>query len=128
MTLKEFARVDSYYRDLNTGMEMPWREYMYRIIYDLGIEDVAYYIPFGYQLLKEKLKEDVHLNNTEYSAWLHAAGFKSHINRKTKAEEIIPLHSGLAPFLRFSGITCVSPAECVSILKETARILCEENV
>lgn len=128
MNLKEFARVDSYYRDLDTGMEISWRDYMSRIIDDLGIEDIAYYIPFGYKLLEEKLKEDANINNTEYTSWLIAAGFRSEINRKTKAEEIIPLHSGLASFLRFSGITCFSPSECVSILKETARRLCENEI
>lgn len=32
MTLKEFANVDSFYRDKTTGKEIEWHEYMGRVI------------------------------------------------------------------------------------------------
>ena len=42
MNLKEFANVDSLYRDLDTGHEVEWHDYMARIIGNLGIENGAY--------------------------------------------------------------------------------------
>ena len=37
MNLKQFANVDSFYRDLDTGMEISWHDYMSRVIGKLGI-------------------------------------------------------------------------------------------
>lgn len=127
MNLKEFANVDSLYRDLDTGQEVPWREYMRRIIEKLGIENVKSYIPFSIAELKEKLKEDVHLNNTPLSAWDGASGFMFKFNAKTKTQDRIPLQYGITSLLRDNGITCLSPSECVCILKEAARMEMENE-
>ena len=58
MTLKAFAGVDSFYRDIETEREISHTEYMHRIIDKLGLENIARYIPFDIDYLKEKLKKD----------------------------------------------------------------------
>ena len=128
MNLKEFANVDYYYRDLDTGTEIPWREYMRRVIDKLGFDMVASCIPFELDYLKEKYKEDVHFNNTPIRIWDTAAtGFMPQMHSKGKVKEYHHLRMGLAYFFVHNGITCFSPSEGVCVLKETARILCEEG-
>lgn len=117
MTFKEFANVDCFYRDLNTGKEIPWREYMGRIIGKLGIENIKRYIPYDTDVLKEKLKSDIHLNNTRLQAWEEAGGFW-YRNR-----EQYHVLTGLSYLLRVNQVTCFSSSDCVCLLKETARLL-----
>ena len=127
MNLKEFARVDSFNRDLDTGMEIPWHDYMGRVIDKLGIDSVASYIPFDLDYLKEKYKEDVHFNNTPIRIWDAAGGFVVHMHSKTKVQEYHHLRMGLADLFAHNGITCFSPSDVVCVLKETARRLCEDG-
>jgi hypothetical protein len=110
MTLKQFANVDNYLRDLDNGKELEWREYMARIIDKLGIDNIKPYIPCSINVIREKLAKDVHLNNIPLKKWDYAAEF-------------------IHPLLHRNGITCYSLSERVSVLKEAARILCrnEEN-
>ena len=126
MNLKEFANVDSLYRDLNTGQEVPWRDYMRRVIEKLGLENIKRHIPFGCGFLKAKYETDTNFNNIKLNSWMLYAGFQRNINRKTQTETIIPLRYGLSNLLVANGITCFSPSECVSILKEAARMLCND--
>lgn len=124
MNLKEFANVDSLYRDLNTGQEVPWRDYMRRVICKLGLENIKPYIPFTINELKEKLKDDIHLNNTSLYDWDAAAGFRT-INT-SQTQTIIPLHCGLSNLFVKNGITCFSLSDGVCVLKEAARMLCND--
>lgn len=124
MTLKEFAGVDSFYRDIETKREISHTEYMHRIIDKLGLENIARYIPFDIDCLKEKYKRDKHFNNTAMQVWDVAAGFIPHINRKTHTLEYNYAHDGLAYLFIDNRITCFSVSEGVSVLKEAARILC----
>ena len=128
MNLQEFAHVDSLYRDLDTGMQVAWNDYLRRIVNKLGFENVTKYIPFGYATLQEKYEEDENFNNTELTEWLYAAGFKSYINCKTQEETIFQLRRGLAAMFTKNGITCFSPSEGVSVLKEAARMMFNEIV
>lgn len=125
MTLKEFANVDSYYRDLNTGQEIPWRNYMRRVIEKLGIENIKRYLPFEIEYLKEKYNKDGYFNNTPIAAWDNAAGYVSYINRKIGTQDYTHLKYGVVDLFIRNGITCFSPSDGVCVLKETARILCE---
>ena len=127
MTLKAFAGVDSFYRDIETEREISHTEYMHRIIDKLGLENIARYIPFDIDYLKEKLKKDKRFNNTEIQAWDVAAGFIPHINRKTHTLEYNPSHNGLAYLFIDNRITCFSVSEGVCVLKEAAKILCERE-
>lgn len=125
MNLKQFANVDSLYRDLDTGQEVPWHDYMRRVIDKLGLDNIKPYIPYDIEYLKGKLGEDVNLNNTNMAEWDCAAGYVSYINRITKTEEYKCLQGGLGNLFVSKGITCFSPSEGVSVLKNAARILCE---
>lgn len=125
MNLKEFANVDSYYMDIDTGTEISWHDYMGRVIDKLGVANIKPYIPFSIEHIKEAIKEDVNLNNTKLVSWMGAAGFRSFINKKTQAETIVPLHCGLSTLFVNNGITCFSPSDGVSVLKEAARRLCD---
>lgn len=127
MTLKEFAGVDSFYRDIETEREISHTEYMHRIIDKLGLENIARHIPFDIDCLKEKFKRDKHFNNTAMQVWDVAAGFIPHIDRKTHTLEYNQSHSGLAYLFIANRITCFSVSEGVSVLKEAARILCERE-
>lgn len=127
MNIKEFANVDSLYRDKNTGKEVEWREYMGRVVKKLGVENIKPYIPYSIKELKEHFdKGDVHFNNTSIERWDKAGGFKQIYNAKSRTMEYLRMPSGLANLLYRNGINCWSPSDMVCILKETARILCEE--
>ena len=95
MTLNEFAKVDSLYRDLDTGQEVPWREYMGRVVKKLGIENIKSYIPFDIEYLKEKVKDDVHFNNTPIRAWDNAAGYAEYVNRRIGTQDYMRLRYGV---------------------------------
>lgn len=127
MTLKAFAGVDSFYRDFETEREISHTEYMHRIIDGLGIENIARYIPFDIDYLKEKFKRDKHFNNTVIQAWDIAAGFIPWINRKTHTLEYNQSYRGLACLFINNRITCFSVSEGVCVLKEAAKILCERE-
>ena len=127
MTLKAFAGVDSFYRDIETEREISHTEYMHRIIDKLGLENIARYIPFDIDYLKEKLKKDKNFSNTEIQAWEVAAGFIPQINRKTHTLEYNHSHSGLAYLFINNRITCFSVSDGVCVLKEAAKILCERE-
>ena len=127
MTLKAFAGVDSFYRDVETEREISHTEYMHRIIDKLGLENIARYIPFDIDYLKEKLKKDKNFSDTEIQAWDVAAGFIPQINRKTHTLEYNHSHSGLAYLFINNRITCFSVSEGVCVLKEAAKILCERE-
>lgn len=128
MNIKEFANVDSLYRDKTTGKEIEWREYMGRVVKQLGIENIKPYIPYSINTLKKYFNEgDVHFNNTNIERWDDAGGFKQILNARTKTIEYLKISSGLTNLLHRNGITCYSPSDTVCILKEAARILCEEE-
>ena len=127
MTLKEFANVDNFYRDKTTGKEIEWHEYMGRVIKKLGVENIKPYMPYNIDVLKKDLNEgDMHLNNTNIERWDRAGGFQQIYNARSRTIEYLRISSGLTDLLHHNGITCYSSADTVCILKETARMLCEE--
>ena len=130
MNLRQFANVNSCYKDLDTGMEIPWDEYMSRIIEKLGIENIKPYIPFDLDYLKEKLKKDIHFNNTSIRAWDLAAGFnfypKGHYNPMLTPQQAF-VGGGITNLYLRNGIKTYSCSDGVCILKAAARMLCEED-
>lgn len=130
MDLKKFANVNAYYKDLDTGREITWNEYMSRVIGKLGLENIKPYIPFPLDLLKEKLKKDIHLNNTSMAMWDRAAGFsfysKGFPNPHKTADEA-HIGGGITALYHRNGITTYSCSEGVCILKEAARRLIENE-
>ena len=108
MTLKDFANVDSLYRDKFTREPVEWHDDMARVIGKLGLANIKPYIPFDLNLVREKLKVDEHLNNLRLKYWDNAANNLSYL------------------FIR-KGITMFSLSERVCVLKEAARMLCENK-
>ena len=77
MTLDEAIGIKSEMRDAKTGEYVDLSERCRRAIEFLGgLDEVVKFIPFPVDTLREKLKEDPHLNNTSLSTWDKAAGFK----------------------------------------------------
>lgn len=109
MNIKQFANVDSFYRDLDNGNELTFREYMGRVVNKIGIERIKPYIPYDMETLTKAHKRDVHFNNLSLKTWDRAAEC---------------IHYVLQP----NGITTYSLSERVCILKETARLLCEREI
>ena len=70
-------------------------------------------------------KGDAHLNSSCMTTWNAASGFVCKLNPKTKTQDYYFQGYGLGALLIRNGITCFSPSDCVSILKESARMLCE---
>lgn len=121
MDLKQFANLDSLYRDLDTGREIPYEEYMQRVIDKLGIENIAPYIPFSIPFLKEKFKKDYYFNNTNLISWERAAGF---LTSHFKAD-VTYIGMGIGSLFLLNGINVFSCSDGVSVLKSAARMLCE---
>lgn len=120
MNVKDFAGVDSFYRDPN-GKEISYHEYMRRIIGKLGLENIKSYIPFNMPTLKKAYKTSPHFNNLALSAWEMACGFDFTGPRE------VHITNGLCDLLKRNGITSYSSADCVCILKAAARELVKEE-
>lgn len=120
MTLKEAVgvRVDV---DVKTGQRLTHSEVYGRIIdYLGGLKAVAPYIPFEIPYLREKLKRDPWLNNTDMSKWDAAAGFRC------SRSDCFASGGGLWALYRSHGINSASCSDGVSLLKEAACRLCEQ--
>ena len=126
MNLKQFANVDSFCRDLDTGTEISWEEYMARIIGKLGLHNIKPYLPYDLEFLKEKLTYDGHLNNTLIHAWDAASGYIFYIDKNTLTRQYERSRYGLCSLLIRNGITYFSVSECVAVLKTAAKMLVRE--
>ena len=126
MNLKQFANVDSYNKDISTGQDVPWEDYMHRVINKLGLRNIKPYIPYDLSYLKEKLKTDVHLNNTSLSAWDGATGFRSYVTKTGVQQYAQCRYSGVGSLFVQNGITSFSVSDGVCVLKEAARMLVKE--
>jgi hypothetical protein len=123
MDLKKCVNVNACYKDLDTGTEITWDEYMSRIIDKLGLENIKPYIPFELDYLKEKLEKDIHLNNTSLISWERAAGFLTYPFKY----DVTYIGGGISSLFLRNGINTFSSSEGVCILKETARRLIENE-
>ena len=77
MDIKEAIGIHKCNIDIETG-ERPSHSEIYgrAIEYLGGLDEVAEFVPFPVETLREKLREDPNLNNTPLSTWDKAAGFK----------------------------------------------------
>ncbi len=121
MTLKEFAGVDSYLVDEEAGVMLADEEFYDRCIERLGgLGAVKPFVPFGVEQIREAIQHDKHLNSLPLHEWDRAAGF-------TCAERgnASKTGDGLAALCSKHGVTVLSCAEGVCLLKEAARQLAE---
>lgn len=123
MDFKTAIHVDCYNRDLSTGVELSHQEIYGRMIELLGgVETVWKCVPFTLGEIRHALCSDQHLNNLPMRQWDAAAGFVEYVNMKSKTKEMRRIRSPLQILLQKAGVTCYSPAECVCVLKECARL------
>lgn len=126
MTLKEAIGVHRCDIDVETGEKLEHSEIYGRAIDRLGgLDAVAPYIPFPVDVIRKALKTDPYLNNTPIRAWDVAAGFRCGVfgNAHRQHYESRPTGLGLWYLCRMHGITSMSAAEGVCVLKEAARRL-----
>lgn len=126
MDLRQFANVDSFLRDLESQETISWNEYMERIINKIGLHRIKLFIPYGVECIREALKEDEHLNNLPLSSWDRASGYNLNTRFENRGQ-VVFYHTGFGQFLIDNGINIISLSECICILKEAARMLCEKE-
>lgn len=130
MTLDEAIGIKYKMYDAKTGGEVNLSEWCNRAIEFLGgLSEVAQFIPFSEEVLREKLEEDPDLNNTPLSTWDKAAGFQCGTGTNSWRQEYhcSLVCGGIWELYEKCGITSASCADGVCILKEAARMLVERN-
>ena len=122
MTIQEAIGVKCCDIDAKTGERLSHSDIYGRAVEFLGgLDEVARFIPFPMETIREKLKSDPHLNNTDMSRWDWASGFVC------DGIDCRPTGRGLWALYRKHGINCASNSEGVCILKEAARRLAERE-
>ena len=116
--------------DIKTGEILPHSEVYGRAIEFLGgLDEVARFVPFPVDVIREKLKEDPNLNNTALSTWDKAAGFQCGVfgNAHRQQYDSRITHGGIWELYRKHGVTGASASDGVCILKEAAQRLVERE-
>lgn len=104
--------------DIKSGEKLTHSEIYGRAIDFLGgLDEVARFVPVPVDAIRQKLKEDPHLNNTKMSLWDEAAGFRC------VGADCRLIGGGIWVLYRKHGIDSASNAQCVCLLKEAARRL-----
>ena len=115
-------------KDTKTGEPLTHSEIYRRAIEFLGgLDKVSDYVPFTTKELRTKMQKDPHFNQTrDYRIWIAAAGF-TNIRKPGAPEQNIPNGFGLWPLYHEHGITSAAPSQGVSLLKEAARMIIEQE-
>lgn len=122
MTVKELAGVIRCDIDAETGKQLTHREIYGRIINKLGgLDAIIPMIPYPLEALQEAMPKNEYFNTLSMSRWDDASGFMVSLGRCTL------VGSPLTNHLRKHGITAMSNAENVCILKEAARLWVERS-
>jgi hypothetical protein len=121
MTIREYLKVDSFDRDLETGKALEHEEKYQKIINAIGKEKVFSCVPFSVEQIKHS--RDPHLNDLSMKKWDFAAGYSWVNNRKMGTQDIIRYPSRLKDLLSGIGIDCFSNSDCVCILKQAAHMM-----
>lgn len=122
MTVKELAGVVRCDIDAKTGERLTHREIYGRIIGKLGgLDAIIPMIPYSLDTLRDALPKNEHFNTLSMSCWDVASGFEVSLGK------CVLVGSRLTNHLRKYGITAMSNAENVCILKEAARLWVERT-
>lgn len=130
MTLNEAIGIKYGMYDVKTGGEVSLAERCRRAIEFLGgLDEVAKFIPFPVEILREKFKEDPNLDNTSLSTWDKAAGFRCGTWRNAGRQkyQCLLVRGGIWELYEKHGITSASCDNGVCLLKEAARMLVERE-
>lgn len=122
MTIKEAIGVHKCNIDVKTREKLTHSEIYGRASEYLGgLDEVARFVPFPVEVLREKLKEDIYLNNTPMREWDAVSGFIC------SGPHYKSYGGGIWYLYRQHGINCASNSDGVCILKEAARRLDERE-
>ena len=108
------------HRETYKNIEKYWK-----IVKLFVLDNFKELMPEEPDVLAEKLEQDSALNNIKLSRWNAIAGTYAYIDKSGK-QLYMQTDSKLKRLLYRQGITCYSPAELVSILKEAAAEIVEE--
>lgn len=122
MTIQEAVGVRNGDVDVKTGQKLSHSEIYGRAIEYLGgLDEVAKFLPFPLDLIRQKYAEDPHLNNLPLRGWDYAAGFL------TNGARCDLIRTGICMLYARHKITSFSCSDGVCILKEAARRLVENE-
>ncbi len=129
MTIQEAVGVRNGDVDVKTGQKLSHSEIYGRAIEYLGgLDEVAKFLPFPMDLIRQKYAEDPNLNNLSIHAWDRAAGFETHTTYAySQREECRLIRTGICMLYARHKITSFSCSDGVCILKEAARRLVENE-
>ena len=127
MNLKQFAGVSMGMVDEKSGKVLGWEEYINRVVNKIGLNELKRFLPYDISYIREAYNKDKNLNNTKINDWNRASGFWKSVGEGQNLV-YIDLHCGLKEYLPKIGINVFSVSECVCILKEAARMLCESDI
>lgn len=124
-----YVRDKNIYDVLGLSVDTPHRDKYKAYLDFVGFDNVIKYVPFSEEQIAKALeKGDDALNTLSIKKWDAATGIEIVRDRKTYASSAIVRGYGVIDALAKAGITAASQAECVSLLKEAARIRYERTV
>ena len=118
MTINEKLGITSY-------TNIDHREKYGKVVELVGLDNFKRLMPEEPEVLAKKLEQDINLNNIKLSRWDAIAGTYAYTD-KSGRQLYRQTDSELKRLLYKQEITCYSPAELVSILKEAAKEIVEE--
>lgn len=95
------------------------------LINHIGYDRLRACIPMEDDEITEKYKKDPYLNNVPISRWDAWTGNFAYVT-KYGTQEYKRYPSTVKDLMNKVGITCFSVSECVSLLKNTARMCAEK--
>lgn len=120
MTVKGLAGIVACDVDAETGEQLDHRIIYQRIIDKIGgLDAIIPLLPYGIDMLKTALSDDMYFNNLPKHVWEKTAGFTCSLG----ACHLVG--SPLVSLLSKHDVTIMSCAENVCILKEAARLWVE---
>lgn len=126
MTIKKLFGLNAVLVD-ETGREWSHRELYGAVVERIGLDRLIPLLPYDLDTLKEKLPQDQHFNNTSVAKWDSAGGWYN-LDRYSNGATLIHRQNAPLPhMLHQLGLTTWSCSDCVSILKEAARLACERD-
>lgn len=124
-----YVKDKNIYEVLGLSVDTPHRDKYKAYLDFVGFDNVIKYVPFSEEQVAKALeKGDDALNTLSIKKWNAATGIEIIRNDTTHAGRAIVRGYGVVDALAKAGITASSQAECVSLLKEAARIRYERTV
>ena len=108
--------------NVENSADVEYKERQKFLIDYIGYEELKNVLPFTKAQIKNAIAKDIHLNNLPLGKWDNMGGF-----RFLRNGEVTRLMTPFTLLLKNKGLYCSSPACAVSLLKEVARMVAEEE-